>query len=746
MAGVFYARYVPPTVNHQIEESSQILLEASNTNESEPRQSRKRKWSTKVKVDGRPDDLSTNVKLSPLNGLPTDDSSLGRDGEGGILEESKHARIKSKFEKSQKIAATVKKQSRYINTLDVVRSEDSAQQNESKAIHAEGLTPIPQPRESTPPPTLSAFSALPEWIRQPTVVPSSLSVPFEELHLSDSALESLKAKGFENAFAIQASVIPMLLDGSGCYVGDICMSAATGSGKTLAYTLPIVEALTKMPYGRLRALVVVPTRELVAQVQESFQISTAGTQIAVGTAVGNRTMEEEQKSIISRIQKYDPKAYQELRQSPANDDYIMEWPSPYEDSDDELDTDVDFVRDYASKVGILICTPGRLVEHMKYTKGFTLDHIDWLVIDEVDKLLDHSFQQWIEKVIPALEYKPFKDPSHSVMDLCRGPDYPRRVKKIILSATMTREISKLVPLKLCFPRLVVMRQELSSLADELEAHNATNIDHGSLAVPTTLSEIAIAILGIEQKPLYLLRLLTMDPKSLLEQKGRRKSISASKQRTASLDSDSDTSSTVSSSTETESSLDSGSISESSILSNYNPKEPLPKIPSTLIFTHSSESALRLRRLLSLLNPSLEPILHTLTKSKPSSRLRTIFKGLSKKPYTPLIIIASDRASRGLDISHLAQVINYDMPTSATTYVHRVGRTARAGRRGRAITFVEKMQGRWFWGEIGRGDGIQREEGKAVKRIDWRRVEFGKEEKQTYEEALGRLGIEARGPS
>ena len=60
-----------------------------------------------------------------------------------------------------------------------------------------------------------------------------------------------------------------------------------------------------------------------------------------------------------------------------------------------------------------------------------------------------------------------------------------------------------------------------------------------------------------------------------------------------------------------------------------------------------------------------------------------------------IIIATDRASRGLDLPSLSHVVNYDVPSSITTYVHRVGRTARAGKEGSAWTLVAHREGRWF---------------------------------------------------
>jgi ATP-dependent RNA helicase DDX51/DBP6 len=117
----------------------------------------------------------------------------------------------------------------------------------------------------------------------------------------------------------------------------------------------------------------------------------------------------------------------------------------------------------------------------------------------------------------------------------------------------------------------------------------------------------------------------------------------------------------------------------------------------LIFTKSSESASRLSRLLSILHPPLASRVGTIIKSNKSSASRKTLTAFRRGQLS--VIVATDRASRGLDLPSLTHVVNYDVPTSATTYVHRVGRTARAGREGSAWTLVAHREGRWFANEI-----------------------------------------------
>jgi ATP-dependent RNA helicase DDX51/DBP6 len=107
-----------------------------------------------------------------------------------------------------------------------------------------------------------------------------------------------------------------------------------------------------------------------------------------------------------------------------------------------------------------------------------------------------------------------------------------------------------------------------------------------------------------------------------------------------------------------------------------------------------------------------------------------------------ILVASDLISRGLDLPSLAHVINYDVPTSLTSYVHRIGRTARAGKRGHAWTLFTATEGRWFWNEIGRTKAVERSGGK-IERVNIKAELFDEGQRAKYEEALERLGRETR---
>lgn len=84
-----------------------------------------------------------------------------------------------------------------------------------------------------------------------------------------------------------------------------------------------------------------------------------------------------------------------------------------------------------------------------------------------------------------------------------------------------------------------------------------------------------------------------------------------------------------------------------------------------------------------------------------------------------------------------------MPASLTSYIHRVGRTARAGKKGKATTLIAENEARWFWNEIARSKSVGRGMGRKVIR-DNAKYEFGDEERDLYEKALQTLGKEAKG--
>lgn len=342
---------------------------------------------------------------------------------------------------------------------------------DAPAIAAVGLQPLPQPAPTPAPKHAAAAAlaaALPPWLAAPTTVAPTASLPFAAIpQLAPRLLARLAALNLTHAFAVQSAVIPLLLSPSPS--GDVLISAATGSGKTLAYVLPIIHSLSTRVVTRLRAVIVVPTRELVSQVFTTASSLAVGTGLKIATAVGNRALAAEQTLLVG-----------------ADDD----------------DSGV-------SKVDILVTTPGRLVEHIKNTKGFSLAAVRWLVIDEADRLLAQSFQEWVDVVVGAVETnEDYGDLTTALENLgLRARGVRKELRKVVLSATMTRDAGKLAGLRLRRPTMVVVE---SAGKTNPEEHDDDN-DDGSLdevfSVPMELREYAVPIENIEYKPLYLMYLL-----------------------------------------------------------------------------------------------------------------------------------------------------------------------------------------------------------------------------------------------
>ena len=150
--------------------------------------------------------------------------------------------------------------------------------------------------------------------------------------------------------------------------------------------------------------------------------------------------------------------------------------------------------------------------------------------------------------------------------------------------------------------------------------------------------------------------------------------------------------------------------------------------------------MRLGRLIALLAPSSSLHVGILTSTTPRAARKSTLKSFNAGIVS--ILVASDLVSRGLDLPNLAHVINYDVPTSLTSYVHRIGRTARAGKRGHAWTLYTATEGRWFWNEIGRSEIVERSSRK-IERVNIKADFFEADQRAKYEKALEELGWEAR---
>ncbi|MCL7052305.1 hypothetical protein MKW94_011875 [Papaver nudicaule] len=208
------------------------------------------------------------------------------------------------------------------------------------------------------------------WMRTPINVNLIEDILLEHVpELDPRLVEALKkiSENFTTLYPIQYAVWKQTI-GPGQFERDLCINSPTGSGKTLSYALPIVQFLSTRNVRRLRALVVLPSRDLALQVKSVFESIAPAVGLSVGSAIGQTSMSEEIEKLVKRPEleagfSYDPE------------------------------------RELESGVDILVATPGRLMDHINSTKGFTLEHLRFLVVDETDKLLGEAYQDWLRVVL-----------------------------------------------------------------------------------------------------------------------------------------------------------------------------------------------------------------------------------------------------------------------------------------------------------------------------------------------------------
>ncbi|KAJ4410222.1 ATP-dependent RNA helicase dbp6 [Didymella pomorum] len=608
----------------------------------------------------------------------------------------KHKAVFSKYEKASKLAEA--------------RKDEASETIEEPEEDLHDLEPMPQPAPVPEPEFAPTFSTLPSWLARPITVEASKTTPFEELGTQPQFVKRLHKLGFNNALAVQTALLPMLHNGFEQHLGDICVSAKTGSGKTMAYLLPIIEALKDQAAPLLSAVVVVPSRQLVNQALQVAEELCVGTKIKVGTALGNIPLATEQKELVKLRARYNPAKAKQLHAEAAQqvETGFVENSGML---DDLMSMRQDHVPHYESGVDILICTPGRLVEHIEHTTGFLLKSVRWLVIDEADQLLNQNFQGWASMLMHALHSDTppqFMNAQERLRESEKGSLWSmalparRQLTKIVLSATMEKDLTKLGTLKLRRPKLVVVQDE--SIDDQL-----LQTEENVFELPSTLDEYAAPVNDGANKPLHLLHALLNYVFAGIKSSSNRKS-------------------PTSDSSDSDSSSDESEVEDQMSIAGH--------ISRVLIFTKSTESASRLSHLLSELEPSFKKYMKTMTRASTADAARKLLKSFNTGDVK--ILIASDAASRGLDIPSITHVINYDMPTSITSYVHRVGRTARAGKPGQALTLFSKTEAAWFWKQIAAGDNIRRGEKKVI-RMDWKEKDVtGDGKKKAYRAALKKL--------
>ncbi|KAF7716782.1 DEAD box ATP-dependent RNA helicase, dbp4 subfamily [Penicillium ucsense] len=353
---------------------------------------------------------------------------------------------------------------------------------------------------------------------------------FSDLPLSDPTARGLAASHYKTLTDIQSRAIGHALKGR-----DILGAAKTGSGKTLAFLVPVLENLYRKrwtEYDGLGALILAPTRELAIQIFEVLRKVGRYHTFSAGLVIGGKSLREEQERL--------------------------------------------------GRMNILVCTPGRMLQHLDQTAMLETHNLQLLVMDEADRILDMGFQKTVDAIIDHI---------------------PKERQTMLFSATQTKKVGDLARLSLQDPEYVAVHETATA------------------ATPATLQQH-----------------YTITPLA--------------------------------------SKLD---ILWSFIRSNLKSK--------TIVFLSSGKQVRFVYESFRHLQPGI-PLMHLHGKQKQGGRLDITTK-FSQSQHA--VLFATDVAARGLDFPAVDWVIQVDCPEDCDTYIHRVGRTARYERAGRAVLFLDPSE-------------------------------------------------------
>ena len=353
---------------------------------------------------------------------------------------------------------------------------------------------------------------------------------FAALPLSQATARGLSASDFATLTAVQRRAIPHALRGR-----DLLGAAQTGSGKTLAFLVPLLESLVRArwtPHDGLGALVLAPTRELAVQTFEVLRKVGRYHDFSAGLVIGGKSLREE--------------------------------------------------RERLGRMNILICTPGRMLQHLDQTAAFETRNLRMLVLDEADRIMDMGFQSTMDAIVEHL---------------------PKERQTLLFSATQTKRVSDLARLSLRDPEYVSVHESANS------------------ATPSTLRQNYV---------------VTPLPEKL-------------------------------------------DTLWSFIRANVKAK--------TLVFLSSGKQVRFVYETFRRLQPGV-PLLHLHGRQKLTARLDITTRFASAKHSC---LFATDVVARGLDFPAVDWVTQVDCPEDVDTYIHRVGRTARYEKDGRAVLFLNPSE-------------------------------------------------------
>jgi len=364
-----------------------------------------------------------------------------------------------------------------------------------------------------------------------------LLTSFQDFGLADPISRALKEENYLTPTPIQAQTIPTALTGR-----DVVGIAQTGTGKTAAFALPILHRILenriRVQPKTCRVLVLSPTRELSGQILDSFNAYGRHMRLTSALAIGGVPMGRQVRSVMQGVE-------------------------------------------------VMVATPGRLLDLVQ-SNGLKLNQVEFLVLDEADRMLDMGFINDIRKIVGKL---------------------PIKRQTLFFSATMPKDIAELAEAMLRDPARVAVTPVASTV--ERIVQRIIQVDHTA-------------------KPAILAQLLKQEA-----------------------------------------------------------------VNRALVFTRTKHGADKVVKSLERAGISANAIHGNKSQNHREKVLAAFRTGEIRT------LVATDIAARGIDVDGISHVVNFDLPNVPETYVHRIGRTARAGAEGTAISLIAGAEEMGFLRDIER---------------------------------------------
>jgi ATP-dependent RNA helicase RhlE len=350
-----------------------------------------------------------------------------------------------------------------------------------------------------------------------------LLTSFQDFGLADPISRALKEENYLTPTPIQAQTIPLAITGR-----DVIGIAQTGTGKTAAFALPILHRIlenrVRVQPKSCRVLVLSPTRELSGQILDSFNAYGRHIRLSSALAIGGVPMGRQVRSVMQGVE-------------------------------------------------VMVATPGRLLDLVQ-SNGLKLGQVEFLVLDEADRMLDMGFINDIRKIVAKL---------------------PIKRQTLFFSATMPKDIAELAEAMLRDPARVAVTP-----------------------VSSTVERITQRILQVDF------------------------------------------------------------AAKAGVLAQLLKEEPVNR---ALIFTRTKHGADKVVKGLAKVGIRADAIHGNKSQNNRERALAAFRTGEIRT------LVATDIAARGIDVDGISHVVNFDLPNVPETYVHRIGRTARAGADGVAISLI-----------------------------------------------------------